>query len=87
MIYLVAFLLFYAISAGCWAAAAALYRGFTDDPSVDDLPHRRTVGRLAAAALAVTRPVPFPVGYLLGLVVGPFGGADRTRVPDPAPMK
>ena len=67
MVYPVALLLFVALSAACWAASVALYRGTTDAPPLPARPGYSATMALAVGAAALTSFVPFPGGYLAGL--------------------
>ena len=77
MPYLVALLIFVALSAVCWFVSVSLYKNTTGDVAVTQSPDYSTAAALAVIVAALTSFVPFPGGYLLGLVVcavAAFGG-------------
>lgn len=67
MVYVVALVIFLAAAAAQWAVSAALYQRAlaAPDPAAG---HDATPG-LAIAAIAATSFIPFPAGYVVGLVV------------------
>jgi hypothetical protein len=77
MVYLLALLIFVALSAACWFASVAGARGTGEGPDPAAAPHYRTTAAAAVGFAAVTSFVPYPAGYLLGLAawaVAVFGG-------------
>lgn len=77
MPYLVALLIFVALSAACWFVSVALYQNTIDDVTLTTSPDYTTTTALAVGVAALTSFVPFPGGYVAGLVVwavAAFGG-------------
>ena len=77
MPYLVALLIFVALSAACWFVSVALYQNTTGDTTLTTSPDYTTTAAVAVGVAALTSFVPFPDGYLAGLVVwavAAFGG-------------
>ena len=68
MTYALALLTFVGLSAACWAVSVALYRSTLDAPNPAAADHAATPG-IAVGVAALTCLVPFPAGYLAGLVV------------------
>ena len=69
MPHLVAFLIFVALSAACWAVSAALYKNTLGDPDATMPPGSTATAAVAVGAAALTSFVEFPAGYVAGLVV------------------
>lgn len=69
MVYLLALLIFVALSAACWFGSVALYRGTLAGPDPAAAPDYPTTAAAAVGAAVLTSFVPFPGGYLAGLVV------------------
>ena len=69
MPYLVALLIFVALSAACWFVSVALYKRTLDDITLTASPDYTTTAAVAVGVAALTSFVPFPVGYVAGLVV------------------
>lgn len=77
MVYLVALLLFAALSAACWFVSVAVYRSTLGGPDPAAAPGYRAAAAVAVGATALTSFIQFPWGYLAGLVVwavAAFGG-------------
>lgn len=77
MPYLVALLIFVALSAACWFVSVALYRNTINDTTLTTSPDYTTTAAVAVGVAALTSFVPFPGGYVAGLVVwavAAFGG-------------
>ena len=77
MAYALALLTFVALSAACWAVSVALYRSTLDAPDPAAAPGHEATPGIAVGVAALTCLVPFPAGYLAGLVVwavAAFGG-------------
>ncbi len=69
MTYLLAILIFLAITTVTWFVAVAIYQSLLGGP---DLRHDANFGGAACASIllvTLVTPVPFPAGYLLSLVV------------------
>lgn len=69
MPYLIALLLFVVLSAACWFVSVALYKNTLDDVTMTDSPDSTTTAAVAIGVAAVTGFIPFPGGYVAGLVV------------------
>ncbi len=69
MVYLLALLIFVALSAACWFVSVACARGTGEGPDPAAAPHYRTTAAAAIGYAAVASFVPFPAGYVVGLVV------------------
>lgn len=69
MAYLLALLIFVALSAACWAVSVALYRSTLDAPNPAAAPDHASTPGVAVGAATLTCFIPFPFGYLAGLVV------------------
>lgn len=69
MPYLVALLIFVALSAACWFVSVALYKNTSGDTTPTASPDYTTTAAVAVGAAALTSFVPFPGGYVAGLVV------------------
>jgi hypothetical protein len=81
MPHLVALLTFGALSAACWFVAVACYRSTAPGSDPAAAPHYRAVRAAAVGVAVLTSFVPFPLGYLLGLVAwgaAAFGGLGLT---------
>ena len=81
MLYLLALLIFVALSAACRFGSVALCRGTLAGPDPAASPGYPTTATAAVGAAALTSFVPFPAGYLAGLVVwavGAFAGLGQT---------
>ena len=65
MAYLLALGIFVALSAACWFVSVACYRGTVGGPD----PAYPSTAAAAIGVSALTSFVPFPLGYLAGLVV------------------
>ena len=69
MSYLVALLIFVALSAACWFVSVALYKGTVDAVTLTASPDFTTTAAVAIGVVALTSFVPFPGGYVAGLIV------------------
>ena len=69
MVYVIALLVFVALSAACWAVSVALYRSTFNAPDPAATPDRESTPGIAIGAVALTCLVPFPLGYAAGLAV------------------
>jgi hypothetical protein len=81
MAYLVALLTFVALSSACWFVSLACYRSTVAGSDPAAAPHYRAVRAAAVGVAAVTSFVPFPLGYIAGLVgwaAAAFGGLGLT---------
>lgn len=81
MVYVLALLIFVVLSAACWFASVACYRGTVADSDPAAAPDYDTTAAAAIGIAALTSFVPFPFGYLAGLVVwaaAAFGGLGLT---------
>jgi hypothetical protein len=67
--YLVAFLIFVALSAACWFASVALYKNTLGDTDATMPPGTTPTAAVAVGAAALTSFVEFPAGYLASLLV------------------
>jgi hypothetical protein len=67
--YLVAFLIFVALTAACWFVSVALYKNTLGDAPPKELPNSTTTAAVAVGAAALTSFIPFPGGYVAGLGV------------------
>ena len=77
MVYLVALLTFVALSAACWFVSVACYRSTVAGSDPAAAPHYATSAAAAIGVASLTSFVPFPFGYVAGLVawgVAAFGG-------------
>jgi hypothetical protein len=77
MAYLLALLIFVALSATCWFVSLACYRGTIAGSNPAAAPDYPTTAAAAVGVTALTSFVPFPFGYLASLVVwavAAFGG-------------
>lgn len=77
MVYLVALLLFIALSAACWFVSIALYKHTVAGSDPSAAPDYSTTAATSIGVCALTSFVQFPFGYLAGLVVwamAAFGG-------------
>lgn len=72
MPYLVALLIFVALSAACWFVSVALYRNTIDDTTLTTSPDYTTTAAVAVGVAALTSFIAFPHGYLAALVVWAF---------------
>jgi len=75
--YLVALLIFLTLSAACWFVSVAMYKNTLDDTTLTTSPDYTTTAAIAVGVAALTSFVPFPGGYVAGLVVwavAAFGG-------------
>ena len=64
-----AFLIFIVLSAACWLVSVALYQATAGGPDPAAGPNYRRTAAVAVGAAALTSFVPFPAGYLAGLIV------------------
>lgn len=81
MVYLLAFVIFVGLSAACWYGSVAVYRGTVGGPDPAASPDYHTTAAAAVGVTALTSFVPFPFGYLAGLLVwavAAFGGLGLT---------
>ncbi|QDU21730.1 hypothetical protein [Urbifossiella limnaea] len=81
MAYLLALLIFVALSSACWFVSVACAQGTGAGPDPAAAPHYRTTAAAAIGAAVLTSFIPFPAGYLLGLVgwaVAAFTGLGLT---------
>lgn len=69
MAYLLALVIFVALSAACWFVSLACYRGTVGGPDPAAAPAYPSTAAAAIGVSALTSFVPFPLGYLAGLVV------------------
>ena len=69
MPYLVASLIFVALSAACWFVSVALYKSTLDDITLTASPDYTTTAAVAIGVAALTSFIPFAGGYVAGLVV------------------
>jgi hypothetical protein len=69
MVYLLALVMFVALSAACWFVSVACYRGTVAGSDPAAAPHYRETAAAAVGGAALTAFVPFPAGYVLGLTV------------------
>lgn len=67
MAHLAALAIFAALAAACWFVSLLLYRSTVGGPDPAAAPHYRAAAAIGAAT--VTSFIPFPGGYLAGLVV------------------
>jgi hypothetical protein len=70
-------LIFIALSATCWGVSIALYKNTIDNATLTELPDYTTTAAVAVGVAALTSFIPFPGGYVAGLVVwavAAFGG-------------
>lgn len=77
MAYVIALLIFVALSAASWYVSVALYKSTFDAPDPAAAPDHADTPGVAVGAATLTCFVPFPFGYLAGLVVwgvAAFGG-------------
>jgi hypothetical protein len=77
VVYLLALVIFVAFSAVCWYGSVAVYRGTVGGPDPAASPDYHATSAAAVGVTALTSFVPFPFGYLAGLVVwavAAFGG-------------
>jgi len=77
MAYLLALLIFIALSAACWFVSLSVYKSTVGGPDPTAAPSYRVSAVAAVGATALTSFIPFPGGYLAGLVVwavAAFGG-------------
>jgi hypothetical protein len=77
VVYLLALAIFVALSAACWYGSVAVYRGTVGGPDPAASPDYHTTSAAAVGVTALTSFVPFPLGYVAGLVVwavAAFGG-------------
>ncbi|QDU19749.1 hypothetical protein [Urbifossiella limnaea] len=68
MVYLLALLIFVALSAACWFASVACYRGTVAGSDSTVAPGYPATAATAIGVAALTSFVQFPFGYLAGLV-------------------
>ena len=81
MVYLLALAIFVGLSAACWFVSASLCHSTTGDPAPTASPDHHGTATAAIGLAALTSFVPFPFGYLAGLVVwgvAAFGGLGLT---------
>lgn len=69
MPYLLALLIFVALAATCWFVSVALYKNTIDDIALTASPDYTTTAAVAIGVAALTSFIPFPGGYVAGLVV------------------
>jgi hypothetical protein len=69
VVYLLALLIFVALSAACWLVSLAGYRGTVAGPDPAASPGYPTTAAAAIGVTALTSFIPLPLGYLVGLVV------------------
>ena len=69
MVYLIALLIFIALSTACWAASVAQYKSTLDAPDPAAAPDHESTPAVAVGAATLTCFIPFPAGYVAGLVV------------------
>lgn len=77
MVYLLALAIFVGLSAACWFVSASLCHSTTGDPAPTVSPDHAGTATAAIGLTALTSFVPFPFGYIAGLVVwgvAAFGG-------------
>ena len=70
-------LIFVALSAACWFVSVAMYKNTIDDTTLTASPDYTATTAVAVGVAALTSFVPFPGGYVAGLVVWAvvaFGG-------------
>jgi hypothetical protein len=75
--YLVALLIFIGLSAACWFVSVALYKNTLGEPNPTTHPDSPATAAVAVGVAAVTSFIPFPGGYVAGLLVwavAAFGG-------------
>jgi hypothetical protein len=69
VILLLALLIFVALSAATWSVSVACYKStYADGPDPGADPNDSTVAACAAAAVTLTCFIPFPAGYVAGLM-------------------
>ncbi len=81
MPYLIALLIFVALSAACWSVSVAMHKRALDYVTPAASPDYITTGAVAVGVAALTSFIPFPGGYVAGLVVwavAAFGGLGLT---------
>lgn len=81
MPYLVALLIFVALAAACWFVSVALYKNTIDDIALTASPDYTTTAAVAVGVAAVTSFVPFPGGYVAGLLVWAVAAFGGLRLP------
>jgi hypothetical protein len=69
VVYVIALMVFVALSAACWAVSVALYRSTFNAPDPAATPDCESTPGITIGAAALTCLVPFPLGYAAGLVV------------------
>ncbi len=69
MVYLLALLIFVALSAACWFVSVACYRSTVAGSDPAAAPDYATTAAVAIGVASLTSFIPFPFGYLAGLVV------------------
>jgi hypothetical protein len=69
VVYVFALLIFIALSAACWYVSVALYKSTLDAPDPAAAPDNEDTPAIAVGAATLTCLIPFPLGYLAGLVV------------------
>lgn len=74
MPYLVAFLIFVALSAACWFVSVSLYKNTLGDTDATTPPNSTTTAAVAVGAAALTSFIAFPAGYLVALLVWAVAG-------------
>ena len=77
MVYVVALIIFAALTAVCWFVSVACYRSTFSGPDPAAAPAYRAVAAVAVGVVTLTCFVPSPWGYLLGLgvwAIAAFGG-------------
>jgi hypothetical protein len=67
--YIVALLIFIALSAACWFVSVALYKSTFGDTILTAAPDASTTAVVAVGVAALTSFAPLPGGYIAGLVV------------------
>ena len=68
MVYVIALLIFAALSAACWYVSVALYKSTLDAPDPAATPGHEDTPGIAVGAATLTCFLPFPFGYTAGLV-------------------
>lgn len=74
MVYLVAFFIFAVLSASAWFVSVAVYKSTFDGPHPTLSPSYSTTACTAISAVTLTCFVPFPMGYVAGIVVWAIAG-------------
>jgi hypothetical protein len=69
MVHVIAWLIFLALAAACWSLSLACLCGTPGGIDTAVVPHRPTTALVTVLAVSLTSFLPFPLGWVAGLIV------------------